>query len=122
MSPLVFTFQLRRLDVAVLFDNAVTDYQLIAIPVSNSRPNPYALFFTCPSVDLTNIKLWGVARFYRLRTTPIGVRACAFSTLQLRAPDERFFNLELPATGIQDGVQFIPLYEFSRVIIFDNAP
>lgn len=108
--------------MAVLFDSPVTDYQLIALPVSASRPNPYAVFFTCPDVEILNIKLWGVARFYRLRNTPIGLRPCSFQNISLRAPDERFFNLELPSPGIQDGVQFIPLYEFSRVVIFDNVP
>lgn len=106
--------------MAVLFDGAVLAYQLIAIPVSSSRPNPYAIFASCDEVPFTNIKLWGILRFYRLRNTPIGTRATSFQSLALRAPDERFFGLEPPTTGIQDGVQFIPTYDFDRVVLFDN--
>lgn len=108
--------------MAVLFDDDVLAYQLIAVPVSTSRAAGYTLYFSCPEVQLTNIRLWGVGIFYRIRTAPIGTVPTQLQRIDLRAPHVRFSGLEVAATGVQDGVQFIPTYDLARVVIYDNLP
>lgn len=108
--------------MATLFDNSCVAYQLIAIPVSNSRPNPYFIFIGSNEVQLNNIRLWGVLRFYRLRSTPLGTSPTQFTSIDLRAQHHRMAVPDAPLVGATDGVQFVPTYDFNRVVILDNTP
>lgn len=106
--------------MALLFDDDVIAYQLIAITIPSTRPNPYFIYYSCPEVQLTNIRLWGIHRVYRLRSIITGTRPTQFDAQNLRAPDHAFQVVLAPGVGIQDGIQFIPVYELARVVILDN--
>lgn len=108
--------------MAILFNNAVVKGGLYPITLSNSRPNPYFVFTSTNEVEATNYILWGILRFIRVRSAPTGTRATVFAEYLMRAPDHRFSVLDVAVAGVQDALQFVPLYDFGQVVIFDNAP
>lgn len=108
--------------MAVLFDDNVVAYQLIALSIPTPRPVPYFIYYAIPDVQLTSIVLLGIHRVYRLRAISIGTVPTVFDTRELRAPAHAFEVALTGVTGVQDGIQFIPTYDFDRVQIIDNRP